>query len=284
MVSPKEITFSINQKNDKRTVAFFVTPPKNQSEGKLEVIASSEGKIYKKELIEINYNHIPKQSVLSNSEAKVVRLNIKKAGDKIGYIKGAGDVVPESLRQIGYSVENISPSEINEKNLLKYNAIVLGIRAYNVVKELKFKQKFLLEYVAKGGNMIVQYNTNRGVDVAAPFSLKLSRDRVTDEFAEVRILDKNNSLLNFPNKITNEDFKGWVQERGLYFPDSWSKEYTPILSMNDKGETAKNGSLLIAKYGKGNYIYTGLSFFRELPAGVSGAYKLFANLLSVGKE
>ncbi|ARV13677.1 PIG-L family deacetylase [Polaribacter sp. SA4-12] len=284
MVSPKEIAFNINQKNDKRTVAFFVTPPKNQSEGKLEVIATSEGKTYKKELIEINYNHIPKQSVLSNSEAKIVRLNIKKAGDKIGYIKGAGDVVPESLRQIGYFVENINPLEINEKNLLKYDAIVLGIRAYNVVKELKFKQKFLLEYVAKGGNMIVQYNTNRRVDVAAPFSLSLSRDRVTDEFAEVRILDKNNSLLNFPNKITNEDFKGWVQERGLYFPDYWSREYTPILSMNDKGETAKNGSLLIAKYGKGNYIYTGLSFFRELPAGVSGAYKLFANLLSVGKE
>jgi hypothetical protein len=132
--------------------------------------------------------------------------------------------------------------------------------------------------------MIVQYNTNRGVNVGAPFSLDLSRDRVTDEFSEVRILDRNNSLLNFPNKITEEDFKGWVQERGLYFPDSWSKEYTPILSMNDKGETAKNGSLLIAKYGNGNYIYTGLSFFRELPAGVSGAYKLFANMLSVGKK
>ncbi|AUC84896.1 LmbE family protein [Polaribacter sp. ALD11] len=284
VVSPKEIAFNINQKNDKRTVTFLVTPPKNQSEGNLEVIATSKGKMYTKELIEINYNHIPKQSVLSDSKAKIVRLNIKKAGSYIGYIKGAGDTVPESLRQIGYTVENINPLEINEKNLLKYDAIVLGIRAYNVVKELKFKQKFLLEYVAKGGNMIVQYNTNRGVDVAAPFSLSLSTDRVTDEFAEVKILAKEHSLLNFPNKITNEDFKGWVQERGLYFPDSWSKEYTPILSMHDKGETAKNGSLLIAKYGKGNYIYTGLSFFRELPAGVSGAYKLFANMLSVGKE
>ena len=284
MVSPKEIAFNINQKNDKRTVTFLVTPPKNQSEGSLEVIASSEGKMYKKELIEINYNHIPKQSVLSNSKAKIVRLNIKKAGNYIGYIKGAGDAVPESLRQIGYTVENINPLEINEKNLLKYDAIVLGIRAYNVVKELKFKQKFLLEYVEKGGNMIVQYNTNRGVDVAAPFSLSLSRDRVTDEFAAVKILAKDSSLLNFPNKITNEDFNGWVQERGLYFPNSWSKEFTPILSMHDKGETAKNGSLLIAKHGKGNYIYTGLSFFRELPAGVSGAYKLFANMLSVGKE
>ena len=178
----------------------------------------------------------------------------------------------------------LNPLEINAKNILNFDAIVLGIRAYNVVKELKFKQKYLLEYVANGGNMIVQYNTNRGVDVAAPFNLKLSRDRVTDEAAKVRILDASHALLNFPNKITTEDFNGWVQERGLYFPNSWGKEYTPILSMNDAGETAKEGSLLIAKYGKGNYIYTGLSFFRELPAGVSGAYKLFANMLSAEKR
>lgn len=283
-VSPNEIPFHIQQKNDKQTVEFLVTPPKNQSEGKLEVIATVNNKEYKKELVEINYNHIPKQSVLLNSEAKIVRLNIKKVGNYIGYIKGAGDAIPENLRQIGYSVEMIDPSEINDENLHKYDAIVLGIRAYNVVKELKFKQRFLLDYVEKGGNMVVQYNTNRRVAVAAPFTLQLSRDRVTDEFAEVRILEKNHTLLNFPNAITENDFKGWVQERGLYFPNQWSSEYTPILSMNDKGETPKNGSLLIAKYGKGNYIYTGLSFFRELPAGVSGAYKLFANMLSVGKE
>ncbi|QOD60735.1 PIG-L family deacetylase [Polaribacter haliotis] len=282
-VSPKEINFTIQQKNDKQTVEFLVNPPKNQSEGKLEVIATSNGKNFTKELVEINYNHIPKQSVLLNSEAKIVRLNIEKVGNNIGYIKGAGDTVPDNLRQIGYTVEEINPLEINAENLQKYDAIVLGIRAYNVVKELKFKQKYLLAYVKNGGNMIVQYNTNRGVDVAPPFPLQLSRDRVTDEFAEIRILDKNNSLLNFPNKITPKDFKGWVQERGLYFPSSWDANYTPILSMNDKGETPKNGSLLIAKYGKGNYIYTGLSFFRELPAGVSGAYKLFANMLSVGK-
>jgi LmbE family N-acetylglucosaminyl deacetylase len=283
-VSPSEIAFNINQKNDKQTVSFLVTPPKNQSEGKLKVIATSNGKTYQKELIEMNYNHIPKQVVLVNSEAKVVRLDIKIIGTKIGYIKGAGDAIPESLRQIGYEVALINPLEINEKNLLSYDAIVLGIRAYNVVKELKFKQKYLLAYVENGGTMIVQYNTNRRVAIAAPFDLKLSRDRVTDEFAEVRILAKEHSLLNFPNKITAEDFKGWVQERGLYFPGTWSREYTPILSMNDKGETAKEGSLLIAKYGKGNYIYTGLSFFRELPAGVSGAYKLFANMLAVGKK
>ncbi|MFD2528876.1 PIG-L family deacetylase [Polaribacter marinaquae] len=283
-VSPKYIDFAIKQKNDKNAYTFKVTPPKNQAEGKLKVMATSNGKVFDKELVEINYNHIPKQSVLLNSEAKIVRLNIKKVGNYIGYIKGAGDVVPESLNQIGYNVVMINPLEINDKNLHKYDAIVLGIRAYNVVKELKFKQKFLLDYVKKGGNMIVQYNTNRNVDVAAPFELNLSRDRVTDEFAKVTVLEKEHPVLNFPNKITQNDFKGWVQERGLYFPNSWSKEFTPILSMQDKGEIAKKGSLLIAKYGKGNYIYTGLSFFRELPAGVSGAYKLFANLLSVGKS
>jgi len=283
-VSPKETVFKINQKKDKQVVAFWVTPSKNQSEGKLEVIATSDGIDYKKELIEISYDHIPKQSVLINSEAKVVRLNIHKVGNYIGYIKGAGDAIPESLRQIGYKVLEINPSEINAENLHQYDAIVLGVRAYNVVKELQFKQKFLLDYVAKGGNMIVQYNTNRNVDVAAPYTLNLSRDRVTDEVSEVRILAADHSLLNFPNKITTEDFRGWVQERGLYFPTTWSHEYTSILSMNDPGETAKNGSLLIAKFGKGNYLYTGLSFFRELPAGVSGAYKLFANMLSVGKE
>ena len=280
-VSPNEIAFNIEQKNDEETVEFMVSPPREASVGKMEVIASYNGKEYTKELVEINYSHIPKQRILLNSEAKVVRLNIKKAGDKIGYIKGAGDAVPESLRQIGYTVDEINPADINEDNLKSYDAIVLGIRAYNVVKELKFKQKHLLEYVEKGGNMIVQYNTNRGVDVGSPYKLSLSRDRVTDEFADVTILDSNHQLLNYPNKITDEDFKDWVQERGLYFPNAWDPNFTPLLSMYDKGELPKNGSLLIAKYGKGNYIYTGLSFFRELPAGVSGAYKLFANMLSV---
>ncbi|TVZ55560.1 GlcNAc-PI de-N-acetylase [Lutibacter sp. Hel_I_33_5] len=283
-VSPKFIDFNIAQKSDTKTVDFMVSPPKNQSEGQLKVIATSNGKKYTKELVEISYSHIPKQSVLLNSEAKVVRLNIQKAGNFIGYIQGSGDAVPESLRQIGYLVKEIKPSEINEKNLQQFDAIVVGIRAYNTISELKFKQKYLLDYVKNGGNMVVQYNTSRRVDVQAPFDLKLSRDRVTDEKSEVTVLANNHSIVNFPNKITGSDFNGWVQERGLYFPNTWSKEYTPILSMNDKGETAKKGSLLVAKYGKGNYIYTGLSFFRELPAGVSGAYKLFANMLSVGKD
>lgn len=285
-ITPKKIPFSIAQKGDNITVDFLVTPPNGQSEGILKSIATIKGKTYKKELIEINYDHIPKQSVLLDSEAKIVRLDIQKNGNYIGYIAGAGDAIPESLQQIGYNVLTINPEEINGENLHKFDAIVVGIRAYNTVSALKFKQKFLLDYVEKGGNMIVQYNTSgrRGVDVGAPYKLEISRDRVTDESAKVTILAKDHSLMNFPNKITSNDFNGWVQERGLYFPNKWGKEFTPVLSMNDEGETVKNGSILVAKHGKGYYMYTGLSFFRELPAGVSGAYKIFANMLSIGKD
>jgi LmbE family N-acetylglucosaminyl deacetylase len=283
-VSPKFKEITIEQKGDEQWHEFTVTPSTNESQGKLQALFIINGKKYDKELIEINYNHIPKQSVLLKSEAKVVRLNIEKAGNYIGYIKGAGDAVPESLEQIGYKVKIIKPEEINEDNLKQFDAIVLGIRAYNTVPALKYKQKFLLDYVANGGNMVVQYNTSRRVNIAPPYALQLSRDRVTDENAQVKVLAKDHSVINFPNQITEKDFEGWVQERGLYFPSSWSSEYTSILSMNDKGESAKTGSLLVTKYGKGNYIYTGLSFFRELPAGVPGAYKLFANILSIGKE
>ena len=283
-IEPENHHFDILQKNDRQVVEFLVFPPINQQEGTLKVFAKMNEKEFNKELIEINYNHIPKQSVLLNSEAKIVRLNIEKFRNNIGYIKGAGDLIPESLRQIGYQVEEIMLSEINEVKLQKYDAIILGIRAYNVIDDLKFKQKYLLDFVENGGNLIVQYNTDRGVDVAAPFMLELSNDRVTDESSEVLFLDEAHPILNFPNKITQDDFKGWTQERGLYFPSSWGKEFTPIFSMQDRGESPKKGSLLIAKFGKGNYIYTGLSFFRELPSGVTGAYKLFVNMLSLSKN
>lgn len=285
-VYPEKQKIEIVNKGDIQKVVFTVIPPKGQSEGLITPMVNVNGKFYTDELIEIDYSHIPFQTVLMPSVSKVVRLDIKKQGNNIGYIEGAGDVVPESLRQIGYNVTIIKPDQISAENLVNFDAIVVGIRAYNILDDIRFKQKFLLDYVKEGGNLIVQYNTNRRlkVDNLAPYTLQLSRDRVTDENAEVRILDKGHPLLNFPNKITESDFEGWVQERGLYFPNSWSKEFTPLLAMNDKGETSKDGSLLIAPYGEGNYIYTGLSFFREFPAGVSGAYRLFANLLSVGKE
>jgi LmbE family N-acetylglucosaminyl deacetylase len=280
--------FEIAKKGDQLVVHFLLTPPSQENENYISPIIKVDGKEISKELIEISYDHIPKQSVLMPSETKVVRLDINKNGEHIGYINGAGDEIPESLKQIGYNVVNIEPSTIQEGSLAKFDAIVVGIRAYNVVDELKFKQRYLLDYVKEGGNLIIQYNTagRNGLDMEnlAPYPLSISRDRVTDETSKVKILASTHSLVNYPNKITQNDFNGWVQERGLYFPDQWSKEFTPILSMNDEGEAALNGSLLVAPYGKGNYIYTGLSFFRELPAGVTGAYRLFANMLSVKQE
>ena len=284
-VDPAQQAFQLERKGETKTFSFTVTPPSGQSEGYLKTIISAEGKVFDKELITIDYDHIPYQSVLLPSEAKVAKIDILKKGQNIGYINGAGDAIPESLKQIGYSVTSIEPATISEKNLQNYDAIVVGIRAYNIIPELAFVQPILNKYVENGGTMIVQYNTSQDLvtENIAPYKLKLSRDRVTDEFSEVKFLDPKNPILNTPNKITQKDFEGWVQERGLYFPEEWAKEFTPILGMQDKGEAETKGSLLVAKYGKGHYIYTGLSFFRELPAGVPGAYRLFANMLSIGK-
>lgn len=284
-VSPTSHNFDLQHKGQTKTFIFDIIPPNNQQEGYLQAIVTSENQTFDKELVSINYDHIPNSSVLLPSEAKIVRLDIKKHGQNIGYIHGAGDAVPESLEQIGYTVTTISPTSISDNNLQRFDAIVIGIRAYNTLPELAFAQTHLNKYVENGGTLIVQYNTNHALvtkDIA-PYSLSLSRDRVTDEFSEVKFLSPNHPVLNTPNKITQADFDGWVQERGLYFPDQWDTEFTPILGMNDKGESLKEGSLLVAKYGEGYYIYTGLSFFRELPAGVPGAYRLFANMLSIGK-
>lgn len=285
-VYPKEQKVNIAHKGEEQTLIFTVIPPKNQSEGYMSPIVHIGVKDYTKQLIEIDYDHIPFQTVLLPSESKIVRLDIKKKGQNIAYIQGAGDVVPESLRQIGYDVRIITPDEISGETLSLFDAVVVGVRAYNTVENLEFKQQQLFDFVAKGGNMVVQYNTSYrlAVNTLAPYDLKLSRDRVTEEDAEVRFINPEHPVLNYPNKITKKDFEGWTQERGLYFPNEWADEFTPILSMNDKNESPKEGNLLVAKHGKGYFVYTGLSFFREFPEGVSGAYRLFANILSLGKE
>ncbi len=285
-VSPVSIDINLTQKGEEKTVVFTLTSPEKQSEGYISPIVKVNGNNYSKEVMTIDYDHIPYQTVVLPSETKVVKLDIKKKGQNIGYIEGAGDVVPESLQQIGYKVTIVKPESISTETLKPFDAIVVGIRAYNTVEQLKFKQQYLLDFVKNGGNLVIQYNTNRRLKVEenlGPYPFKLSRDRVTDESAEITFLAPDHQVLNSPNKITSEDFKGWVQERGLYFPNEWSKEYTAILAANDKGESLKKGPLLIAQYGKGYYVYTGLSFFREFPAGVPGAYRLFANMLSLGK-
>lgn len=282
-IEPQEIPFTIEAKNEERKFSFKIYPSKPEITTKLVAqIATSNGTL-DKELITIQYPHIPKQTILITSAAKAVKLDIATKGKNIGYIMGAGDEVNKNLENLGFQVTNLNPNEITAENLKSYDAIILGIRAFNVVDELKFKNKILFDYVFNGGNVIVQYNTTNNLTTKeiAPYNLELSRDRVTDENAKVTFLTPNHKVLNQPNKITEKDFTGWVQEQGLYYPNKWSSEFIPILASNDEGETPKKGALLIAKHGKGNYIYTGLSFFRELPEGVSGAYRLLANMIAL---
>jgi hypothetical protein len=174
-------------------------------------------------------------------------------------------------------------SGLTPEKIQNFDAIILGIRAFNVVEELKYKNKILFEYVKNGGNVIVQYNTSNNLITKeiAPYNLKINNDRVTNENAPITFLQPQHSVLHYPNTITQNDFTGWVQEQGLYYPSQWDAEFIPIIASSDEGETSKKGGLLLAKYGKGNYVYTGLSFFRELPEGVSGAYRLLANLIAL---
>ena len=187
---------------------------------------------------------------------------------------------------MGYEVDVLEEAGISAEQLKKYNTVVLGIRALNTNERIGFVMPTLLEYVKNGGNLVIQYNTRHRVktEVFSPYPIKLSRDRVTDEGAEVTFLLPDHEILNTPNKITKADFDGWVQERGLYFPSEWDEKYAALLSWHDEGEEAKTGSLLATEYGKGHFIYTGISFFRELPAGVPGAYRLLANIISYGNE
>jgi hypothetical protein len=284
-IVPESKEFKIDNKGESVTINLEVSPPAGQSESILKPLIKVDGKEYSGEIVRIDYDHIPLQTLVVPSEAKLVKLDIQKKGEIIGFIEGAGDVIPESLEQIGYQVENLDPAALTASSLAKFDAVVLGIRAYNTVEELKYKQTALFRYVENGGTVIVQYNTNRGlvVDPVAPYQLELSRDRVTEEDAEVSFLNPQHPVLNVPNKITKEDFDGWVQERGLYFADKWGPEFTPVLSMHDENEPPRDGSLLVAKYGKGYFVYTGISFFRQFPEGVLGAFRLFANIVSIGK-
>ncbi len=284
-IVPEQISFELTQKGEEQEQEFTITPPIVSGEGKIRALALVEGKTYNMEQVTIRYEHIPNQLLLPEAAAKVVKLDIISRGQNIGYIMGTGDDIPNSLRQIGYTVDLLSAGQLSTENLKKYHAVILGIRALNTVDRLKYHMDNLLSYVEQGGTLIVQYNTSHRLvtDNFAPFSLKLSRDRVSVEEAPVEFLIPEHQVLNIPNKITSKDFEGWVQERGLYFPNEWDNNYQAILTTHDPGESPKQGGLLIAKYGEGYYIYSGLSWFRELPAGVAGAYRLFTNMISIGQ-
>ena len=284
---PSFIPFELTKRNEENTVSFKVYPGKEEMKSIVKVVAEVNGKKYDYSIQTIQYDHIPTQTLLPKAEEELLRIDLKKEGAVIGYIRGAGDDVPSGLRNMGYEVWEMKNEEITASNLKKVDAVVLGVRALNTNERVRYFMPDLLNYVKEGGTMIVQYNTNGDLEIdkdkISPYPITLSRERVAEENSEVRILKPDHPLLNYPNKITTKDFEGWVQERGLYFPSAWDEKYDALLSCNDAGEPARNGSLLVTKYGEGHYVYTGLSFFRELPEGVPGAYKLFANLVSLGK-
>ena len=285
-VNPEHFSFNLEKKGEERLFTFTLFPPDMQDEGFVVPLATVGEASYTDQVVVMDYDHIPSQTVIMDASSKVVKIDLIKKGERVAYIMGAGDQVPENLKQIGYHVDVINESSIGTTDYSNYDALILGIRAYNTIESLQFHQDKLLDYVKAGGTMIVQYNTSRRlvVDELGPFPLKLGRARVSLETAPVRLLNKKHSLLNFPNKITEADFNGWVQERGLYFPQEWDDHYKTIISSNDPGEDPRDSGILVARYGEGYYIYTGYSWFRELPAGVPGAYRIFTNMISIGKQ
>ena len=212
-----------------------------------------------------------------------MRADIKHRGSRIGYIMGSGDDVPNILRQVGYEVTLLTDNDLDRGDFSTYDAIVTGVRAYNTRKRLRLAHEKLMGYVENGGTMVVQYNTG-GDDLAVPapgpYPFKISRDRVTVEEAPVKFVAPTHPVLNTPNKITEADFNGWIQERGLYFTADWDPRYTTVLASNDPGESEKAGGELVAKHGKGTFVYTSYAWWRQLPAGVPGAIKAFVNLVS----
>jgi LmbE family N-acetylglucosaminyl deacetylase len=283
--SPDIVDLDLNGKGSLKPIKLTITPPSGQQEGSIAaVITDEKGVEYDRSLYEIDYDYIPRQMVFQPAVSKVAKLSLEKAGDKIAYIQGAGDEIPVFLREIGYEVDELDPEMLSQIDYSAYDAVIAGIRAYNTVEALKFANPEILAYVKEGGVYIVQYNTSFRLVTTdiGPFTLEYSRDRVSDELAEIRILEPEHPVLKYPNKITKSDFDNWVQERGLYFPNGWADEYIPILSSNDPGEEPKDGGLLIAQYGDGYFVYTGYSWFRQLPAGVPGAFRLFVNMISLG--
>ncbi|RFZ92176.1 PIG-L family deacetylase [Mucilaginibacter conchicola] len=286
-ISPAKIDFSNKHKGDEWTATFSIAPTDSKTNvAQLQADVNVNGKTFSQGILDIRYNHIPAITIFPPAEAKLVSIDLKTAGKKIGYIAGAGDLIPESLREVGYDVHLLSENEILNGDLSAYDAIVLGVRAFNVSQRIAYQQPRLMEYINNGGNLVVQYNVNNGLvtkDIG-PYPFTLVNQRVTEEDAKVTVTDPQNAVLNYPNKITDADFNGWIQERGLYFADNIDSHYATPLQMNDTGMAPNKGSLLVTNYGKGRFVYTSLAFFRELPAGVPGAYRLFINLLSKPKN
>jgi LmbE family N-acetylglucosaminyl deacetylase len=237
---------------------------------------------------EIRYDHIPYQNYFTPAVVKNLKLDLKIHGKKVGYIPGAGDKIPEALEQMGYEVNMLTDKEMSRNNLDRFDCIITGVRAYNTNEWLNKHYDKLMKYVNEGGNFIVQYNTSNQIGPVrsriGPYNFNITRTRVTDENAVVTLVKPEHPVFNFPNKITQNDFKGWVQERSIYHGSDTSGKFEKLIAMSDPGEKSDDGSLLVTRYGKGWFTYTGIVFFRELPAGVPGAYRLLANLIALNKK
>jgi hypothetical protein len=292
-VEPAAAEFAIGAAMEEKAVAFVVTPPQGESSGVLSAVATVNGRMIDQGTRMIEYPHIPPQTLAPKAVARVVRFEVKTLAKKVGYVMGAGDDVPDAIRQLGAEVTLLTEQDLTTGNLAQYDAIVTGVRAYNTRPDLRANaQRIFDDYVAKGGTFIVQYNVMEGgffggdptlLNKVGPYPMTISRDRVTDELAKVSFPKPDHRLLQYPNRITERDFEGWVQERGLYFASKWDEKYEPLFRANDPGEKPMEGGTLYAKYGQGHYVFTAYSWFRQLPAGVPGAYRIFANFLSVGK-
>ncbi len=284
-VSPAKQAFRLGTVGEKKRLEFTVTAPAQATTAKIIASANVGGVRYSNQREEIHYAHIPLQLLQPAASLKAVALDLATRGRNVGYLPGAGDSLAENLKQMGYAVTALTDTDLTPEKLRDFDAVVLGVRAFNVRTNLAAHLPGLFAYAQAGGTVVEQYNRpeNSRTIRPAPYDLNLSGDRVTDENATVTFLAPDHPVLNVPNKITQADFAGWIQERGIYFPNQWDEHFTPILACADPGETQLMGSLLVARYGRGYFVYTGLVFFRELPAGVPGAYRLFANLVSLGK-
>jgi LmbE family N-acetylglucosaminyl deacetylase len=286
VVKPEFIDFDIAKAGQQIDLSFSIFPPKGTQTGQLMPLAQVGDEFYTKTLLEIDYPHIPKVTVLAPAQTKVMKLDVLRKTKHIGYIQGAGDQVDKGLSQLGYEVVNLNPETLNSEELSLLEAVVVGIRAFNTSEALVARMEMLNDYVAQGGLLLIQYQTTSGLltKQIGPLSFAIGRDRVTDQEAPMTFLNPEHAVFNTPNLLTSEDFEHWVQERGLYFAASWSPEFTPLIGMNDTGEEQTKGGLILGHFGKGTVIYTGISFFRQIPEGVPGAYKLLANLLSYSHE
>ncbi len=285
-VAPAETTIAVTGPDDPATLRFWVTPPRADGGATMEAFMTVAGTRQARSRTVIDYSHVPVTTLFPEASARLVRAEVRVRGAKVGYVMGSGDEIPAALEQMGYTVTLLNDGEVESSALGEFDAIVVGIRAYNTRTRLRAMRDQLLAYVADGGSLIVQYNTSEDAiqNQLGPYPFQISRGRVTVEAAPVRFQSPEHPLLRTPNRITASDFDGWVQERGLYFASPWDPKYETILSMNDPDEPPLEGSTLYARYGKGCFIYTGISWFRQLPAGVPGAYRLFANLVGAAGE